>query len=162
MPEYTKSYPNQAVYATNRATVGHPTFNVNVNVGTDIGNGTQSESPSGVRSNGMLPFHGEASYASAASGQAFVLYAAGETTPRALAAHEQLMITDYLLVSASGGNVAIGMDANASGTILAKGTVNSGFSKSLQSPAYAPIGVVPKVFCDVGGVDAIINGFILL
>jgi hypothetical protein len=164
MPEYVKCYPGQDVYSSNRATVGHPTFNININLSTDIGSGPGVENPSGLRCNGQLPFHGEVSAGSGVDGVEYRLYPAGDNSPRTLGSTEQIVITDYMIVAASGGEVIIAAGPNASGSVLAKGVVSAGggFALSMESPFYLPIGVTPVAYCSNGRVDSSIVGYILL
>lgn len=110
-----------------------------------------------------IEVHGEVSSADASAGVALTLYESGSTTARTLKATETLVLTDVLLVSATGGDVKLVADTDAAGRRIVKGTVaaNGGISMSLYTPHYCPVGVVPKVIAPAGQVDCCVQGFIV-
>lgn len=162
MTDIMKAINSNDYKANRRFTVGHPTFNSGVTTSADVLGGPSTDSPTGMRLASKVPFRGEVSSSGASTGVAFRLYRKDESSPYTLGSTEQLVITDYEIVSTSGGEVAIGIDDNASGERLSRGFVaaNGGISKGLESPVYCPIGVVPKAYCSVGQVDSTIQGYI--
>lgn len=113
--------------------------------------------------------HGEVSSANASAGVAFTLYDT-RCVARALASTEILVITDYTLLTASGGDSAIGVDDAAgsaalitAGKRVVRGTyvANGGVVKMLETPFHCPRGITPKAFAPAGQCDAIITGYIL-
>lgn len=105
---------------------------------------------------------GEVDTDNAAPGVAVSLFKPHSTTAYTLASNEAIVITDFVAVSAAGGNIALTVNTDAAGSRLFKANVatNGGIVVNLSSPMFCPFGVVPKVFA-AADVEVSISGFIV-
>ena len=119
-----------------------------------------------------VDFHGEFSSADASAlsegASRFRLYGAGSTTELSLESVDAVVITDYVIVSASALTVQIydGSDNTAEGgEIIVKGSfaANDGVAVSgLRTPHYCQAGTYPKVKASASGqVDVTLRGYIV-
>lgn len=108
----------------------------------------------------------QASSADASAGDVEFTYHDGSIV-RTIAATEVLMVTDFTIVSAAGGAIAImAVDNVATPTItlnLFAGTVaaNSIIEKPMETPFQVPEGFTLVVLAPLGQVDAQIHGFVI-
>jgi hypothetical protein len=118
------------------------------------------------------PFHGEFSSADASAlsevNSRFALYASNSTTAIALAANEQVLITDVDVVcGATGLTVTLydGADTTVgAGEQILKGSfaANGGISSHLLVPHYCQVATYPKLKSSAAGqVDATVRGVIV-
>jgi hypothetical protein len=110
------------------------------------------------------PFHGVLSSANASGGVAVTLYKPGSTSTDSVGSDERLLITDYHLIAAAGGDCAIyAANSAAAQYTVARGTVgsNGGFGGVKTTPTFGKKAEGAFVVAPAGQVDVIIEGLII-